>query len=90
MVGVWYSGKWQDSFIFRISLQGNGQYSEKTFSKKLFQTALILRVVGCFLAISFYLAMTGAPYEFSAADVYTYEVSQCGDDEGLGRSTKSD
>lgn len=48
-------------------------YSEKTFSKKLFQTALILRVVWVFFSYFFYLAMTGAPYEFSAADVYTYE-----------------
>lgn len=48
-------------------------YSEKTFSKKLFQTALILRVVWVFFSYLFYLAMTGAPYEFSAADVYTYE-----------------
>lgn len=48
-------------------------YSEKTFSKKLFQTALILRVVWVFFSYLFYLGMTGAPYEFSAADVYTYE-----------------
>ena len=48
-------------------------YSEKTFSKKLFQTALILRVVWVFFSYLFYLGMTGAPYEFGAADVYTYE-----------------
>jgi hypothetical protein len=48
-------------------------YSEKTFSKKLFQTALLLRVVWVFFSYLFYLSMTGAPYEFHAADVYTYE-----------------
>lgn len=48
-------------------------YSEKTFSRKLFQTALILRVVWVFFSYLFYLGMTGAPYEFGAADVYTYE-----------------
>ena len=48
-------------------------YSEKKFSKKLFQTGLILRVVWVFFSYLFYLGMTGAPYEFWAADVYTYE-----------------
>lgn len=48
-------------------------YSEKTFSKRLFQTTLILRLIWVFFSYLFYLAMTGAPYEFGAADVYTYE-----------------
>lgn len=61
-------------FYFSNQLtRGWANYSEKKFSKKLFQTGLILRVVWVFFSYLFYLGMTGAPYEFWAADVYTYE-----------------
>ncbi|MBN2766677.1 MAG: hypothetical protein JXR27_09920 [Paludibacteraceae bacterium] len=49
-------------------------YSENTFSKKLFRTGLVLRIVWVFFSYFFYLAMTGEPYEFSAADVKVYQA----------------
>ena len=49
-------------------------YSEKTFSKKLFRTGLILRVAWVLFSYFFYLAMTGEPYEFWAADVKAYQA----------------
>ena len=49
-----------------------GKYSEKVFSKKLFRTALIIRLVYVVFSYYFYLAMTGTPFEFWAADVGFY------------------
>ena len=47
--------------------------SEKKFSKKLFQTSLLIRVFWVIFSYLFYLAMTGQPYEFHPGDVLTYQ-----------------
>lgn len=49
-----------------------GIYSEKLFAKKLFRTALIIRIVYVVFSYYFYQAMTGVPFEFHAADVMFY------------------
>jgi len=47
-------------------------YPEKFFIKKLFQTALIIRVVFVTIMYFLYTALTGAPFEFHAGDVGFY------------------
>ena len=47
-------------------------YSSKTFTKELFQTALIIRVFYVLFSYWFYDLMTGQPFEFGAADVMFY------------------
>jgi len=49
-------------------------YSEKTFTKKIFQTALILRIAWVIISYFLYLIMTGEPFEFHAADSHLYDV----------------
>lgn len=44
----------------------------KTFSKKIFSTALIIRLVWVVFSYFFYTYMTGKPFEFSAADSFAY------------------
>jgi len=46
--------------------------SEKLFVKKLFQIALIIRVVWVVFSYFFYSAMTGKPFEWGAADALGY------------------
>jgi 4-amino-4-deoxy-L-arabinose transferase-like glycosyltransferase len=54
-------------------------YSPKAFAKKLFTTALIIRVVYVMFSYWFYNEMTGMPFEFGAADVMFYnEMGQYG------------
>ena len=54
-------------------------YSPKAFAKKLFTTALIIRVIYVVFSYWFYKEMTGTPFEFGAADVMLYnEVGQYG------------
>ena len=54
-------------------------YSPKAFTKKLFTTALIIRVIYVVFSYWFYNEMTGTPFEFGAADVMLYnEVGQYG------------
>ena len=54
-------------------------YSPKTFAKKLFTTALIIRVIYVVFSYWFYVEMTGTPYEFNAGDVMFYnEMGQYG------------
>ena len=54
-------------------------YSPKAFAKKLFTTALIIRVIYVVFSYWFYKEMTGAPFEFHPADVMLYnEVGQYG------------
>lgn len=48
-------------------------YSSKAFEKKLFTTALIIRILYVSFIYWFYNKMTGTPFEFSAADVYIYD-----------------
>jgi len=61
-------------FTFANQMSVNwANLSTKAFETRIFQTALIIRVVWVFFSYFFYLGMTGAPYEFHAADVYSYE-----------------
>lgn len=54
-------------------------YSPKAFAKKLFITALIIRIIYVVFSYWFYNEMTGSPFEFGAADVMTYnEVGRYG------------
>ena len=54
-------------------------YSPKAFAKKLFTTALIIRIVYVVFSYWFYNEMTGSPFEFGAADVMFYnEMGQYG------------
>ena len=54
-------------------------YSPKVFNKKLFTTALIIRIIYVVFSYWFYNEMTGSPYEFNAADVVFYnEMGQYG------------
>ena len=47
-------------------------YPPKAFVKKLFTTALIIRIVYVVFSYWFYAEMTGIPFEFGAADVMFY------------------
>ena len=54
-------------------------HSPKVFTKKLFTTALIIRIIYVVFSYWFYNEMTGTPFEFGAADVMLYnEVGQYG------------
>ena len=54
-------------------------YSPKAFAKKLFTTALIIRVIYVVFSYWFYNQMTGSPFEFSPGDVMFYnEMGQYG------------
>ena len=54
-------------------------YSPKPFTKKLFTTALIIRVIYVVFSYWFYNEMTGTPFEFGSADVGFYnEMGQYG------------
>jgi 4-amino-4-deoxy-L-arabinose transferase-like glycosyltransferase len=47
-------------------------YSERLFSKKLFVSSLVIRLVWVVFSYFFYQAMTGQPFEFSSADALNY------------------
>jgi len=51
-----------------------GSYSEKKFEKKIFQTALIIRVCWVVFSYFFYQFMTGSPFEFDSADARGYHT----------------
>ena len=54
-------------------------YLPKAFVKKLFTTALVIRIVYVVFSFWFYNEMTGTPFEFGAADVGFYnEMGQYG------------
>lgn len=46
--------------------------SPKTFTKRLFTTALIIRVIWVIFSYFFFIQMTGKPFEFGAADAEMY------------------
>lgn len=46
-----------------------------TFQKKVFGTALFLRLLYVVLIYFFYLTKTGQPFEFSAGDAYGYHIT---------------
>src|ERR1035437_1385906 len=48
------------------------QISPKLFVKRLFTTALIIRLVWVVFSFFFYTAMTGKPFDFSTADAFGY------------------
>ena len=48
------------------------KYSPKIFTKKLFTTALIIRIIYVIFSYWFYYEITGTPFEFGAADVEFY------------------
>ena len=50
-------------------------YSQKLFKRKLFNTALIIRIVYIIFSYWFYTYMTGGPFEFVAADAAFYHNS---------------
>ena len=49
-------------------------YSSKVFTKKLFTTALIIRIIYVVFSYWFYNEMTGAPFEFHPGDVMFYNA----------------
>lgn len=49
------------------------RYSEKRYQKKLFQTALVIRLVWVLFSYFFYTYMTGDPFEWGAADSKGYD-----------------
>jgi len=49
-----------------------GKTSPKTFIKRLFTNALIIRIVWVIFSYFFYQSMTGQPFEFAAADAQGY------------------
>jgi len=53
-------------------------YSEKKFAKKLFQNALIIRIIWVIFSYFFFIYMTGNPFEYDAGDSIGYhrEASQ--------------
>lgn len=54
-------------------------YSSKAFTKKLFTTAIAIRIIYVIFSYWFYNEMTGTPFEFGAADVLFYdEMGQYG------------
>lgn len=60
-------------FYFSNQLTRSWQkYSEKRYLKKLFQTALIIRIVWVLFSYFFYTLMTGQPFEFDAGDSVGY------------------
>lgn len=58
-------------YSHQLSIQW-GRCSSKFFAKRLFATALVVRVVYVLFSYCFYLSVTGAPFEFYAADVGFY------------------
>lgn len=48
------------------------RYSPTIFEKKLFRTALVIRVIYVIFSYLFYTEMTGEPFEFGAADAHFY------------------
>ncbi|MDD3320943.1 MAG: hypothetical protein PHS59_05815 [Paludibacter sp.] len=60
-------------FYFSNQLTRNwSNYSPKKFGKKLFQTALIIRICWVIFSYFFYQIMTGSPFEFDAGDAKGY------------------
>jgi len=53
-------------------------YTERLYTKKLFTTALVIRVVWVLFSYVFYLIMTGKPYEFQSADALNYQAMGSG------------
>jgi hypothetical protein len=62
-------------FVFGNKLtMGWQRFSVKTFSKRLFFVALLIRVVYVIFIYLYYMSMTGEPYAFHAADEVMYQL----------------
>ena len=79
LLDIWDSrGSWIFYFAHHLPIAWKN-YSPKAFAKKLFITALIIRIIYVVFSYWFYNEMTGSPFEFGAADVMTYnEVGRYG------------
>ena len=63
-------------FHYSGVLTGQWQvFSEKQYAKKLFTTALVIRLIWVVFAYFFYSKMTGMPFEWHPADVLAYHAS---------------
>ena len=62
-------------YFANILPQKWAHYSSKTFTKELFKTALVIRIIYVIFSYWFYDLMTGQPFEFGAADVLFYNES---------------
>ena len=61
-------------FYFSNTLTRNWScITSKSFTKKLFTTALTIRIIWVVFSYFFYIAMTGQPFEFSSADATFYD-----------------
>lgn len=49
-------------------------YDEKRFTRKLFVTALLFRIVWVLFSYLYFIIKTGIPFEFSAADSFDYHA----------------
>lgn len=79
-----YSMNWYWYVIGAVSVVGFFYFSntltiqwqrltEKSFRKKLFLVALVIRLVWVIFSYFFYIEMTGVPFEFEAADSHAYD-----------------
>lgn len=72
----WLFGLFEVGMFFYFANQLSRKWSfisSKSFIKKLFITAAIIRIIWVIFSYFFYMNMNGTPYEFWAADVYLYE-----------------
>ena len=62
-------------FVFsnRLTLEWS-RFKAETFVKKVFFVALIIRVIYIIFIYFYYIAMTGEPHAFHAADEYAYQT----------------
>lgn len=61
-------------FVFANKLTISwGQYSERYFPRKLFTTALLIRLVYVVIIYFYYISATGEPHAFHAADEHFYQ-----------------
>ncbi len=59
-------------YFSNVLIRKWGNYSPRLFTKKIFITALVLRVVWVFVSYVLYTSMTGQAFEFSAGDAPGY------------------
>lgn len=63
-------------FVFSNRLSVNWQeYSEHLFTKKLFLTALIIRIVCVIFLYFYFIEMTGLPYTYAVGDELQYQYA---------------
>ncbi len=63
-------------FVFANKLTMSwGKYPERYFSRKLFTTALLIRLIYVVFIYFYYISATGAPHAFHAADEHFYHYA---------------